>query len=298
MLRLYDRRLSNNGWVRRTIIHAVLLVCAIAFAAPLLLVLSSSLSTESSIAKQGYGFLPRHFSTQAYQYILGNPGQIVRAYGVSVLVTVVGTVLSMIAMTMLAYALSRPEFRARKPLSFYVMFTMLFSGGLVPTYILMTQYLYLQDTVWALILPYLVTPWYVLLLRTYFTQLPGDLLDAARIDGAGEWATFTRIALPLAKPAIATVGLFVLLMYWNDWWLGLLYITNDNLVPVQLYLYRALANIDFLTSHTIAPTNTGAIPIQTVRMAAAILAIGPIVAAFFAVQRYLVRGITVGGLKD
>ncbi len=289
---------SNRDRMVRLAIHVALALVAIAFFMPMLLVVSSSLSSESSITKNGYTFFPAHFSTLAYQYVLGSSGQLFLSYGVSIVVTTVGTVVSLATMAMLAYSLAQPDYKLRKPLSFYVLFTMLFNGGLVPSYILITQYLHIQDTILVLILPYLVTPWYVLLLRTYFTQLPRDILDAARVDGAGEWRIFMRIAIPLSRPALATVGLFVLLTYWNDWWLGLLYIQSNNLVPVQLFLYRILSNIDFLSASPQMVSQLGGVPIQTVQMATAVLAIGPIVIAFFAVQRYLVRGITVGGIKD
>lgn len=288
------RRKARMPWL----LQAALLLVAIAFFAPLVVVVSSSFSSEKAISTDGYGLIPNQFSTFAYQYILGDPTQLLTAYGVSIVVTSVGTILSLAAMSLLAYSLSRPEFRLRKPISFYVMFTMLFGGGLVPSYILITRYLDIGNTILALILPYLITPWYVLLLRTYFTQLPQDILDAARIDGAGEWKVFLRIAVPLSKPALATVGLFVLLLYWNDWWLGLLYITQSDLVPVQLYLYRILSSADYAASNAQLAGQAVDVPIQTVRMAASVLAIGPVVIAFFAVQRFLVRGITVGGIKD
>ncbi len=284
--------------VPRLLVHCVLIVVSLAFLSPLLIVVSASFSSESAITANGYSIVPQHFTTFAYRYVLNDPGALLRSYGVSFLVTSTGTVISLALMSMLAFALSQRDFRLRKPLSFYVLFTMIFNGGLVPTYILITQYLHLQDTILVLILPYLVTPWYVLLLRTFFSQLPGEILDAARVDGAGEWRIFTRIVLPLSKPALATVGLFVMLLYWNDWWLGLLYITNDKLVPVQLFLYRILTNIDFVTAHSQFAGQTLDVPIQTLRMAVAVLAIGPIVAVFFFVQRFLVRGITVGGIKD
>ncbi|MFF0267050.1 carbohydrate ABC transporter permease [Kribbella sp. NPDC004536] len=282
----------------RLLVHGALALVAVGFVTPLAIVLSASFSSESAISAHGYSVVPQQFSTTAYKYVLGDPSAIIQAYGISILVTVVGTSLSLTLMAMLAYSLSRPEYRLRRPLSFYVLFTMIFNGGLVPAYILITQYLHLQNTLLVLILPYLVTPWYVLLLRTYFSQLPREIMDAARVDGAGEWRIFTRIALPLSKPGLATVGLFVMLLYWNDWWLGLLYITDDRLVPVQLYLYRILTNIDYAASNSQLAGVTGDIPIQTVRMAIAVLAIGPVVAAFFFMQRYLIRGITLGGIKD
>lgn len=292
------RPLSRGDRFMHMVFNVVLGIVAIAFFMPLLLVVSSSFSSEAAVDAHGYSFFPREFSVFAYKYILGSSSQLFVSYGVSIVVTAVGTAASLLLMSLLAYTLAQPDYKLRRPLSFYVLFTMLFNGGLVPTYILITRYLHLQDTIFVLILPYLVTPFYVLLLRTYFSQLPRDYTDAARIDGAGEWRIFWNIVMPIARPALATVGLFVLLGYWNDWWLGLLYIQNDNLVPVQLYLYRILTNIDFLASNQSSISQLQGVPIQTVKMAAAVLAIGPIVVAFFAVQRFLVRGITIGGIKD
>jgi putative aldouronate transport system permease protein len=172
---------------------------------------------------------------------------------------------------------------------------MLFNGGLVPWYIWVTQGLHLKDTIWALILPYLIIPWYVLLLRTYFAGLPEELLDAALIDGASQWRIFFQIALPLSTPALATIGLFMILMYWNDWWLALLYIDNKNLQPLQYMLYAILTNVRAMQA---SPQTTGMqLPVSTARMAMAVLATGPAALVFLLVQRYFIRGITVGALK-
>ena len=166
---------------------------------------------------------------------------------------------------------------------------------MVPFYILVTRYLGLKDNLLALILPYLVTAWYVLILRTSFAQLPTELLDAARIDGAGEWRNFFQIVLPLSKPVLATIGLFLILRYWNDWFLALLFIDRSVLYPLQYLLYTLMANINFLASN---PQTTGIpIPVQSARMAMAVLAFGPALFAFLMLQKYFVRGITVGGLK-
>jgi len=211
-------------------------------------------------------------------------------------VTLVGSSLGLLIMAMLAFALARRDFKFRKPLSFYVFFTMLFNGGLVPWYILITQYLHLKNTIFALILPYLVIPWFVLLLRTYFAGLPTELFEAAKIDGASEWRIFYKIAIPLSTPALATVGLFSMLQYWNDWWLALLFIDDKKLYPLQYLLYTIQSNIDAISQNP--EMNMGIIiPTQGVRMAMAVLAIGPIVFAFLFVQRYFVRGITLGGIK-
>jgi putative aldouronate transport system permease protein len=287
---------ARPNWFR-LVAHVLLALCAIAFVAPLLMVISASFSSEHAIDQHGYSFVPRGFTTFAYRYIIGDPSQIIQAYGISILVTAVGTVVSLLVMSMLAYTMARREYVLRAPLAFYVLFAMLFNGGLVPSYILISKYLHLRNNLLVLILPYLVSPWFVLLLRTYFLSLPVDILDAARVDGAGELRTYFQIVLPLSTPALATVGLLTALIYWNDWWLGLLYIDNSDLSPVQLLLYHIISNINFAASNT-QTDNLSSIPVQSVRMAIAVLAIGPIVLAFFFVQRYFVRGIAIGGIKE
>lgn len=291
-----QQRARMKEQLSRLAIHLALLILSAAFVAPLLLILSGSFSDELALAKYGFTFIPMKFSTLAYQYILQDPSQIIQAYGISIFITVVGSAASLLVMSLLAYTLSRRDYPLRHPLSFYLFFTMLFNGGVVPFYILMTQFLHLQDNVLALILPYLVSPWYVLLLRTYFSSLSRDFIDAAKIDGANEWRIFFQIVLPLSTPALATVGLFCMLMYWNDWWLGLLFINNPHLVPVQLYLYQIIANVDYIASNPQLHAGL-ALPAQSIRMAIAVLAIAPIMFAFVFVQRYFVRGITVGSLK-
>ena len=213
----------------------------------------------------------------------------------TVFVTAVGTAGGLLISSLLAYALSRQDYKFRGPLSFFVFFTLLFNGGMVPFYIVVTRYLGLKDNILALILPYMVTAWYVLILRTSFAQLPKDLLDAGRIDGAGEWRIFFQIVVPLSKPVLATIGLFFILRYWNDWFLALLFIDSGALYPLQYLLYVLMTNITFLASN---PQTTGiAIPVQSARMAMAVLAFGPALFAFLLLQKYFVRGITIGGLK-
>ncbi len=277
------------------LVHVVLILIGFTCVMPMILIVAVSLSDERALALEGYSLLPVGFSTFSYKYVLQNPGQILHAYGVTALVTATGTVVGLLLCSMLAYPLSRTDYRLRGPLSFYVFFTLLFSGGMVPFYILMTRYLGLKDNILALILPYLVTAWYVLILRTSFAQLPVDLLDAARIDGAGEWRIFFQIVLPLSKPVLATIGLFFVLRYWNDWFLALLFINAADLYPLQYLLYVLMANINFLASN---PQTTGVpIPAQSARMAMAVLAFGPALFTFLLLQKYFVRGITIGGLK-
>ena len=276
-------------------VHLLLTLIGIACLVPMLLIISISLSDERALALEGYSLLPQGFSTFSYEYILREPGQILRAYFVTAVVTVIGTLGGLILCSLLAYPLSRQDYKLRGPLSFYVFFTLLFSGGMVPFYILMTRYLGLKDNLLALILPYMVTAWYVLILRTSFAQLPGELLDAARIDGAGEWRIFFQIVLPLSKPVLATVGLFFILRYWNDWFLALLFMNKADYYPLQYLLYVLMANINFMASN---PQTTGMpIPTQSARMAMAVLAFGPALFSFLLLQKYFVRGITIGGLK-
>jgi putative aldouronate transport system permease protein len=279
----------------RLLVHGVLILVGLACLIPMVLVISISLSDEKALAIQGYSLLPVGFSTFAYSYILQQPGQILQAYGVTVFVTAVGTICGLLISSLLAYAISRQDYALRGVLSFYVFFTLLFSGGMVPFYILVTRYLGLKDSILALILPYLVTAWYVLILRTSFAQLPVELLDAARIDGAGEWRIFFQIVLPLSKPVLATIGLFYILRFWNDWFLALLFINVQALYPLQYLLYVLMANIKVLASN---PQTTGIpIPVQSARMAMAVLAFGPALFTFLLLQKYFVRGITIGGLK-
>lgn len=276
-------------------VHLVLIAIGIVCVVPMMLIVSISLSDERALALEGPSLLPVGFSTFAYDYILREPAQILRSYAVTAAVTSIGAIGGLILCSLLAYPLSRQDYKLRGALSFYVFFTLLFSGGMVPFYILVTRYLGLKDNLLALILPYMVTAWYVLILRTSFAQLPVELLDAARIDGAGEWRIFFQIVLPLSKPVLATVGLFFILRYWNDWFLALLFMNKPDFYPLQYLLYVLMANINFMASN---PQTTGMpIPTQSARMAMAVLAFGPALFSFLLLQKYFVRGITVGGLK-
>ncbi len=288
------------GYKTRTLIfHNIILVvvgiiCLI-WLIPLVMIVSGSFTEESTLVNTGYQLLPPKFSLEAYRWLWNDPSILLNSYGVSITVTVVGTVLSVLIMSMLAYALSRKELKLRMVLTFIVFFTMLFNGGLVPYYINMSRVLGVKDTLWALILPYLVSPFYVLLLRTYFSSLPRDLFDAARVDGASEWRIFFQIVVPLSTPALATVGLFTMLQYWNDMYQALLFIENQHLYPLQFTLYRLLVNTQMLND--LAVQSGQPVPHLSVTMAMAVIAIGPIVFAFLFVQKYFVRGITLGSIK-
>jgi putative aldouronate transport system permease protein len=242
--------------------HVLFIVVCALFIVPLAYIVSISLTSNQEIADHGYRLIPDSFNTLAYSYIFRSAKQLLSAYGVSILVTTFGTAASLLVTSMLSYALARPDNRYRRVISFFVFFTMLFNGGLVPTYILVTRYLHLKDTILVLILPYLVNAWFVLLMRSFIAALPLSLTEAAKIDGAGEFKTFFVIIIPLAKPALASLGLMIAFTYWNDWWLSLLYIDAERLSPLQYLLYRINANIAALTEQlsTIVNVNIRDIP--------------------------------------
>ncbi|MBZ0291940.1 MAG: carbohydrate ABC transporter permease [Anaerolineae bacterium] len=290
-----DRLMSFIG---RFSIHFTLLIISLACLVPLLLIISASFTDEIALTRQGYGIIPAQFSTEAYQLIFRSPSAIIKAYGVTLFTTIVGTVVSVTLMSLLAYPLAQRDFVLRRPLSFMVFFTMLFNGGIVPYYILMTQYLHVQDTLLALLLPHFVGVFYVLILRTYFAGLPTELFDAARVDGAGEFRIFFSIVLPLSKPALATIGLFVALTYWNDWTTPLYFIRNSDLYPLQYLLYIIQSNAEAMNLEAqVGIMSSNQLPTQTTRMAMAVLATGPAAVMFLFFQKYLVRGITLGSFK-
>lgn len=283
---------------RHAWMHALMIVVSLLWIAPMLVVISASFTNEDALARHGFGLWPSVFSTEAYRFLLADPSQLLRAYGVSILVTLTGTILRLLVMSLIAYALSRPEFRWRNVVAFLVFFTMLFNGGLVAGYIVNTRYLGLSDSYLALILPMVVSAFYVLLLRTYFAGLPNELVEAARIDGASEWRILFRIVLPLSTPALATVGLFLILGFWNDYFLGLIYITSPEKSPLQLLLFNVLNNLETLQRLQTQGLGVNAqIPSQSIRMAMAVLATGPVAFAFLLLQRFFVQGLTLGSLK-
>ncbi|MDR0405184.1 MAG: carbohydrate ABC transporter permease [Clostridiales bacterium] len=285
-----------------SVINLLLILTALACLIPFVIVISISLSSEAEIAARGYGLLPRGWNLTAYRYVFKKPEQILQAYKISAIVTVAGTALSVFAMSMAAYCLARKNFRFRKAFMFYIFFTMLFSGGLVPTYILVSSYLRLSNTIWALILPGLVNAFHVVLLRTFFQKLPPALFESTKIDGANEFVIFTRIALPLSTPALATVALLGGLGRWNDWFNALLYINTDSLVPLQYLLYRIMSNLQFIAmNYNTMPEfarDTSAIPSETMRMAMCVIAAGPMMFVFPFFQKYFVKGLTVGSVKE
>jgi len=283
-------------------LNVIMLLCTLACVLPLLIVFSASITEEKTVTMYGYSLIPRNLSLESYKYIFKNIGVVLRAYGVTMLVTVVGSTLSLVIIALYAYPISRKDFKYRGLFTFIVFLTMLFNGGLVPWYMVYVNVLHINDTLMALILPYLMTPLYVLIMRTFFmTSIPDGIIEAAKIDGAGELQTFVRIVLPLAKPALATIGLFNVLTYWNDWYAPLLFINNEKLFNLQYLMYRVDKAIMYLSNNAGSINNATQImanlPSQTARMAMAVIAIGPIILAYPFFQKYFVEGLTIGSIK-
>ncbi|NEW09351.1 carbohydrate ABC transporter permease [Paenibacillus sp. SYP-B3998] len=271
---------------------------------PLLLVITVSFSDEKSVLIHGYNFIPETFSLSAYQFLFQDWLQILRSFGVSIFITTVGTAISVIIMSMYAYPISRNDFPHKNGFSFFMFFTMLFNGGLVPWYLVYTQMLDLKNTATALILPLLVSAFFVMILRTFFAStIPPALVESAKIDGASEMRIFVQIILPLSLPVLATVALFQTLNYWNDWFLSLVFITGSKNVNLQYLMYKTMLDIQFLATNTQAQQGISQagglfnLPTETVRMAMAVLGIGPIVFAYPFFQKYFVKGLTVGAVK-
>lgn len=287
--------------VARALNHTVLALTAAAMVIPLLLVIAVSFSQEDAVVRHGYRLIPEHLSLEGYRAVFHNPGILLDAYGITLTVTLAGTLAGLLFTAMAAYVMSRREYRYRKATMFFIVFTMLFNGGLVPFYILIVKYLHLKNTLWVLIIPYLINPFYVMIMKGFLDRMPGEVIESAKIDGAGEYRTFFSIALPLATPALATVGLFISFIYWNDWWLGLLFIDKDSLVPLQLLLYRTMNTIEFYavnSQHLSGSIDTAKFPSLTTRMALAVLGAGPMLFVFPFFQRFFVKGLTVGSLKE
>ncbi len=285
--------------------HIFMAILTILAIVPMLLMLISSLTSEAAIVKDGYNFFPKQWSIYAYKWVLTSNGStIIRAYGMSFLVTIIGTVSSLIITTLLAYGLSKKGLPGRGILTFLVFFTMLFNAGLVPTYINYTQNFHIKDTFFALIIPSLMmSAFNVLLMKSYFTSaVPDEILEAAYIDGANEFRTMIQVAIPLSKPIIATIAMFVGIAYWNDWNNGFIYLNKRvDLYTIQNLLNRLMQSITMLTQNASQLGNVqeglAEIPAVTVRMAMATLGILPIVIVYPFIQNNFVKGITLGGVK-
>lgn len=286
------------------ILTLLFLLLALACVVPFLFVVIISLTSEEALRLNGYRFIPEEWSFEAYKHILSSGSDILRAYGVSIVVTISGTVLGLIIMSTYAYALSRRSFAYRKFFTKLIFIPMLFSGGMVSSYLVMVNFLGLKNNILALILPLCVSSFNIIILRTFFkTSVPEAVIESARIDGASELKLFIKIVLPIAIPGIATIGLFLTLAYWNDWFNAMLYIEDPNLIPLQYMLIKIETSMEFLVKNA-ASIGASAIeasknmPTETLKMAIVVITTLPIMFAYPFFQKYFVNGLTIGAVKE
>jgi putative aldouronate transport system permease protein len=284
--------------------HIIMLLLSIMVLIPFALLIISSFTDNAELLRNGYSFFPKKLSLEAYKYVFSSSSQVLMAYGMSFLVTGIGTAGGLFITTMMSYSLARRDLPFRNLLTFIVFFTMLFNGGLVPTYLMYTGVFHIKNTIWALIIPgLLLNAFNVLLMRSYFvTNIPFEIMEAAYIDGSSEFSTFIRIVVPMAKPIIATIGLFIGIAYWNDWINGYVYLTTrTDLYTIQNLLNRMIQNIQFLSQNASNISQAGEglakIPSASVRMAIAVMGVLPIIIIYPFVQNSFVKGITLGGVK-
>lgn len=284
--------------VGKAIFYLIMITISLMYILPLVMMISISISSDAAITNYGYTLLPKEVSFEAYRLAVQNPGQIIQSYKVTAAFSVLSTVLSTIITVMAAYPLARSSFKLKKPFTIFLFITTLFSGGMVPTYILCTRYLHLGDTFWVYVLPGMVTAFNVFLYRTSIKELPPEMIEAAKIDGAGEIKIFAEIILPLCVPIMATLGFMHLMGKWNDWNTCLLYIRNPKLYSLQYLLQRIINEADYINSLSVnGQFSANDLPSESLKYATAIIASGPMMIIFPFFQKYLSKGITMGSVK-
>lgn len=296
---------SKKSKCYQLLINIVLILVTLFIVLPFLLVFISSITDENVLIRNGYSFFPEQLSLYAYQYIIRQGDKILRAYGVTILVTIIGTVLNLAMSSLLAYPLSIKTLPHRRAITFFIFFTMLFNGGLVPTYLMYVNYFHIKNTMWALIVPnLLLSANNVLMIRSYFvTSIPSALFEAAKIDGAGHMKIFSTLVLLLGKPILVTMGLFSALAYWNDWTNGLYYLSGNQgqrLYSIQNLLNQMITDIQYLASGKVVGnigSEVAKLPTTSIRMAIAFIAMLPLFIIYPFLQKYFAEGITLGAVK-
>lgn len=284
--------------------NAILTILSLLSLIPFVFVIIISLTDEESLAMNGYRFIPKKWSLHAYKYIIDAGENIIRSYGVTILVTVVGTILGLFLIGTYAYALSRRTYAFRSFFTKVITVPMLFSGGMIANYLIVTKVLMLKNSVWALILPLAMNSFNIIVMRTFFkTSIPDSVVESAKIDGASEWRLFFKIVIPMALPGLATIGLFLTLGYWNDWFNAMMYIDNQDWIPLQYLLIKIESSIDFLASNKSLMGVEGIqaaanMPKETIKMAIVVISTLPIIFAYPFFQRYFVNGLTIGAVKE
>ena len=297
---------SKSEKIYQVVAHIILILLVFVVVMLFLMLFMSSITDENTLIQNGYSYFPEKFSLTAYKYIWNQRSKVFRAYGMTILVTAAGTMINVGMSAMLAYGLSKAKLPCRRFFSFYVFFTMLFNGGLVPTYMMYTGTFHIKNTIFALIVPsFMMSAMNVILIRTFYqSSIPDALYEAAEIDGAGPFKVFTTIALPLGKPILVTMGLFSALGYWNDWTNGLYYLSGtegQNLYTIQNLLNQMMSQIEFLSSNSTAASAASSdiakVPQTAVRMAIAFVAMLPMLVIYPFLQKYFQKGIALGAVK-
>ena len=299
-----SRRLGSG--INRTepivyVFYVIVILVSLLCLLPFWLVVIGSLSSESDILKYGYALWPRNWSLAAYEMVFNIPGRIIQAYKVSIIITFVGTFISLVFSSMAAFVLMRKDFVYRNKIAMFLYFPSIFSGGMLPSYLLITKYLGLKDNIWALILPGMISAWNIFLLRNFMTDIPDSIAESAKIDGANDFQIFTKFYLPLSKAGLATIGLFLTFGYWNDWFQSSLYISRAELVSLQALLNNMMKSLDYIANNPSAGLSLqqyrNSMPSESVRMAIAIVIVIPIACAYPFFQKYFISGLTIGAVK-
>ncbi|GBF74742.1 carbohydrate ABC transporter permease [Paenibacillus sp. 598K] len=284
------------------LLHLFFILFSLACILPILLIVAISFSNEQALTLGGYKFWPDQIDLSAYRFMLTDSSTLIKAYGVTLTVTIVGSVLAVLLIALYAYPIYRKDFPFKNLFSFYLLVTMLFSGGLVPFYLLYINYLDLRDSLIALILPGLSNAFYIFITRTFFQQtIPEEMIESGKLDGASEWRIFFQLVLPISLPVLATVGLFTTLMYWNDWFNSMLFINDTDKFSLQYVMIQMIRQAEFFKNQ-LAGTGVGlmvqeAVPTESLRMAMVVLSIGPILFVYPFFQKYFTKGLTVGAIK-
>lgn len=286
----------------KVLIHVIFALVCLIFVIPFLYVITISVTSEKELADEGYKLIPNTFSFDAYKYIFRNPMMLVQAYKITAVQAFIGMGLSVLTMAFCAYPLSRKNYILAKPTMMFILITMLFSVGMVPSYIINTKYLHLDNTIWVYLLPGMVNGFQVVILRTFFSSIPGSLIESAKIDGANEFTIFFKMIIPMSKPAIATIALLQLLDRWNSWTPSLLYITDSRYYTLQYLLQRMLREAEFIKNMEMNGISVGggasqSLPSESSRFAMCLVATGPMLVVFPFFQKYFTKGLTVGAVK-
>lgn len=298
VIKVHNMRMTKDQLAVNILGYILIGLFALICVVPFYLIIVASFTDEASLIRNGYPLIPTDFSIQSYLLCLKNPKSILMAYGTTIGVTVVGTILAVFIATMTGYVLSRKDFPWRNQLSFFFFFTTLFSGGLVPSYMLCVRYLHFKNSYISILLPLMFSVWNMIIAKSFMNGIPSAITESAKIDGANDFVIFMKLILPLSKPLIATLSLFSALAYWNDWYNCMLYITNENMFTLQYYLQRMLGSAEAMR---IVAEKSGialpSVPLESMKMAMTVIATGPIVLLYPFVQRYFVKGLTIGAVK-